>query len=200
MPDVHCFGGFFVASREGTPFPHQHQARICLCGVDHSAVTGSTAIRSFGGMSMDFPWKSTAIWGTFLMFAAATGKMAGGFAADYAGRIRASVIALVLAGPLIVWGKGGPAMGITGVFLFQTTMAVTLLTLFEQMPQYPGFAFGMLCFGLWIGVFSKQVLAINLPPSPLWQLGLILASCAALAIALWLNDRDADVTDQDLRS
>lgn len=149
----------------------------------------STAIRSYGGMSMAFPWKSTAIWGILLMFAAATGKMAGGFAADYIGRIRASVIALVIAAPLIAWGKAGPGIGITGAFLFQTTMAVSLLALFEQMPQNPGFAFGMLCFGLWVGVFFKQVMQVQLPANPIWQLGLILLSCAALTTALWMQFR-----------
>jgi FSR family fosmidomycin resistance protein-like MFS transporter len=159
----------------------------------------STAIRSYGAMNMNFPWKSAAPWGLMLMFAAAFGKMAGGFATDYFGRIRASAIALIIAAPLVAWGKAGPGLGVTGAFLFQTTMAVTLLALYEQMPEYPGFAFGMLCFGLWIGVLLKQVLAIDLPSSPLWQLGLILISCAALTIALWLNGRVSGNSGKDQR-
>ncbi len=149
----------------------------------------STSIRSYGGMSMDFPWKTVAPWGLLLMFAAALGKMAGGFAADHIGRIRASAIALILAAPLVAWGKAGPGFGISGAFLFQITMGVSLLALFEQMPDNPGFAFGMLCFGLWTGVFAKQVLALSLPPSPWWQMGLIITSCAALVWALWMNSR-----------
>lgn len=180
----------YLARRTSRPVP-VHAVWIILL------LLVSTIIRSYGGMSMDFPWKSTAIWGILLMMVAALGKMAGGFAADYAGRIRASVVALVIAAPLVAWGKAGPGFGITGAFLFQTTMAVSLLTLFEQMPQNPGFAFGLLCFGLWIGVFVKQVLSFNLPSSPFWQLAMILVSCAALTIALWLNGKgDSDANQK----
>ncbi len=147
----------------------------------------STMIRSYIGMNLNFPWKTGANMALFLVLAIASGKMLGGFAADHFGRIKASAIALVLAAPLIAWGTSVPISGIFGTFLFQSTMAVTLLGLFLELPENPAFAFGLLCFALWVGMFFTQVVPVKLPHPAIYCIVIILTSCAALCSGLWLQ-------------
>jgi FSR family fosmidomycin resistance protein-like MFS transporter len=157
----------------------------------------STLIRSYGGLSFSFPWRSETLLGTILMFTVALGKMAGGFAADR-NRMLSIVIALGAAAPLTSWLAHIPAMGILGVFLFQSTMAISLIAIYEQLPEHPAFAFGILCLGLWIGTLLKQW--IPLPPDCFRGLlaGLILMSMLALGLAIKLGGRRLIVADSPL--
>jgi FSR family fosmidomycin resistance protein-like MFS transporter len=147
----------------------------------------STAIRSHLGMVIGFPWKSVSYLAVLLMFALALGKILGGFAADHWGKIPASAMALIIAAPLLAWGSKFPLSGLLGVILFQSTMAVTLLVLYEQMPKRPAFSFGLLCFGLWIGVLLNQGLSIPLPKTELFKFSLIIISSTALCVGFWLQ-------------
>jgi len=153
----------------------------------------STVIRSWEGLSIGFSWKSQAGMATLLMFTVALGKMLGGFAADRLHRVAAPVVALIIAAPLLAWGAGYPASGLIGTLLFQSTMAITLLGLFEQIPKFPGLAFGILCFCLWTGILLKDW--IKLPSQGFWHFALILLSCLALLVAL--NPRKRSVREVD---
>ena len=54
--------------------------------------------------------------------------------------------------------------GLTAVFLFNMTMPLTLYLLADKFPNQPGFAFGLLTFGLFLGFLPVY-----------WQTDLVLA-------------------------
>jgi len=147
----------------------------------------STFIRSLVGLSLAFPWKVNTLLGTLLVVSAALGKMLGGWWADRGGRIRAPVLGLLLAAPLLAWGGQLPYAGVLGMLLFQSTMAITLLAIYEQLPDYPALAFGVLCFGLWLGYPASHLASRVLSLSPWAFLCLVLASCLAIWAGLKLG-------------
>jgi FSR family fosmidomycin resistance protein-like MFS transporter len=126
----------------------------------------SITIRSFVGMVIVFPWKVDINLLIILTIAVVLGKAIGGILADKFGFIKVAVGALVLSIPLLILGVNIPILAIIGMFLFNITMPVTLVTISNILPGRPGFAFGLTCLALIIGAFPsffpiKQVLSNN---------------------------------------
>jgi MFS transporter, FSR family, fosmidomycin resistance protein len=112
----------------------------------------SIAIRSMVGMVIVFPWKTNTNLLIILTLAVVLGKGLGGILADRLGWISVAVGALVLSIPFLVFGANIPVLAISGIFLFNITMPVTLVTISNILPGRPGFAFGLTCLALLIGV------------------------------------------------
>jgi len=153
----------------------------------------SVSVRAFSGAFMDLGWKQ----GFWLPFAAAwsvvLGKGAGGFLADAIGWRRLAVGALVLAAPLLAWGGVHPAVGMAGIFLLNTTMAVTLAATARLLPGYEGFAFGLTTLALLISALPvfTPLADLRLPwMVPVFMLG------AALMLHYGLRDLPAPVAEQ----
>jgi membrane protein implicated in regulation of membrane protease activity len=72
-------------------------------------------------------------------------------------------------------------MALTGVFLFQMTMPVTLAALALWIPGKPAFAFGMACLALLIGTLSSFFEETRIHFTPL----LIVLFIGASAISIW---------------
>jgi MFS transporter, FSR family, fosmidomycin resistance protein len=112
----------------------------------------SIAIRSMVGMVIVFPWKTNINLLIILTLAVVLGKGLGGILTDRLGWIRVAVGALVLSIPFLVFGANIPVLAIGGMFLFNITMPVTLVSISNILPGRPGFAFGLTCLALLIGV------------------------------------------------
>lgn len=108
-------------------------------------------LRSFEGSIFSFPWNDSIITGFFLTGAVFLGKMLGGFASDVFGSLQTAAVSLGIAAILLaVSDHMGAAL--IGVLLFNMTMPVTLSELYRKLSAYPGTAFGLLTFALYLGV------------------------------------------------
>ena len=70
------------------------------------------------------------------------------------GGLRPAAICLPAAAVLYLFSGYMPA-GAAALFLFNMTMPVTLYLLICKLPQYPGFSFGLLTFGLFLGFLPE---------------------------------------------
>lgn len=133
-------------SREKVPYIFF--AALCLFAV--------VCLRSYVGMALSFPWKTTVWWSLGTVLALASGKALGGLFADRFGALRASLVSLGLCAVLAVFWKN-PACGIASVLLFNMTMPISLGAIVRHMPSRPGFGFGLLTFALFLGILPAML-------------------------------------------
>ena len=139
-------------------------------------------IRSLVSLSMSFPWKSVPLLGTLAVFGAAAGKCCGGFLASRFGLAKTVAATLLLASVCYLLAETG-VFGLTAIFLFNMSMPLTLYLLAAHLPTMPGFAFGLLTFGLFLGF-----LPVYWQVDPGFSTGILGAvgsviSCALLLVA-----------------
>lgn len=132
---------------------------VCLLAADILLVV---ILRSYIGMAVTFPWKTTVFARGVSTLAIVCGKVAGGFLAARFGIPRIMILSLTAAAVSFLF-SGFMPMGILALFLFNMTMPVTLYLLIRRLPSYPGFSFGFLTFGLFLG-FLPAYLEL-----PTWQ-------------------------------
>lgn len=142
-------------------------------------------LRSYVGMALSFPWKTTVWWSLGTVFALALGKALGGLLADRFGAIRTSLVSLGLCAVLAVFWKN-PVCGIASVLLFNMTMPISLGAVVRHMPTRPGFGFGILTFALFLGILPAMLGSAEKD----WFMPLGFAGAAiASAILLWVGLR-----------
>ncbi len=137
-------------------------------------------LRSFVGLTLDFPWKSAGYWGFALICAVVFGKTAGGFAADRFGALGASLVSLGGAAILFLL-SAFPVAGVAAVLLFNMTMPITLWAMARLFPGAKGFSFGLLTFALFIGYLPVHF-QVPSPSLPAWGF----AAAAAVSLVLLL--------------
>lgn len=108
-------------------------------------------LRSFVGQTLAFPWKGAGHNALFLVVAVVLGKAAGGILADRLGALRVSFVSLILCAGLLLFYRN-PICGVAALFFFNMTMPITLGAAARLLPRAPGFAFGLLTFGLFLGL------------------------------------------------
>ena len=113
------------------------------------------AIRSLLGFLVSFPWDTQPMLLLVLTVASILGKAAGGILADRWGWIRVGVGATLAALPLLALAATHPAVAIPGILLLNLAMPVTLAATSEAMPGHPGFAFGLTCLALLLGMLPS---------------------------------------------
>ena len=118
-------------------------------------------LRSYIGMSIVFSWKSGFLPGLAAVCGVVLGKIAGGFAAARFGFRKTAVVTLGLAALCYLWGDM-PVFGVLALFFFNMTMPLTLYQLWLRWPGFPGTAFGVLTFGLFLG-FLPVALGWQIP-------------------------------------
>ena len=107
-------------------------------------------LRSYVGLAVVFTWKSGFWMGLLAVSAVVLGKMAGGFASARFGVKPTSLLSLTAAA-LCYPGSENVLLGILALFFFNMTMPITLYQLVRRHPDLPGFCFGLLTFGLFLG-------------------------------------------------
>ena len=116
----------------------------------------SIMVRSLVGMSAakGYPRGELLLLG--IPCAAFLGKSVGGFIADRLGWIETSVLALLISIPLIA--SAPPALALlSGLFLFQMTMPVTLTAVARLLPHRLATAFGWTCLALVSGALPAML-------------------------------------------
>lgn len=139
-------------------------------------------LRSYVGLAVVFPWKTGFGMGLLAVCAVVLGKVAGGFSAVRFGTRNTVLISLALSAVCYLLGNQ-PVCGIMALFFFNMTMPVTLYELALRFPELPGFSFGVLTFGLFLG-FLPVALGWNLP------VGGVLGSLISLALLLPVVGRE----------
>ncbi len=107
-------------------------------------------LRSYIGMAVALPWKTTVFMSLFSVCAVVAGKIAGGFLAAKFGIRKTIVLSLLLAAACYPF-CGQVAVGWLALFCFNMTMPITLYLLVRRFPELSGFSFGLLTFGLFLG-------------------------------------------------
>ena len=138
-------------------------------------------LRSYAGLTFNFPWKNTGYWGIALVCAVVLGKTAGGFAADRFGVVKTTFFSLGIAALLFLFPHM-PLSGVTAVLLFNMTMPVKLWLLAKIFPGAKGFSFGLLTFGLFLG-FLPVYFGVYVPPGASWPFALAAVVSIALIVA-----------------
>ncbi len=122
-------------------------------------------LRSYVGATLAFPWKGEGSFALFLVISVVLGKAAGGLLADHFGALETTFASLLLCSVLFLF-YSIPICGLIAVFLFNMTMPITLGAVKRLMPKQLGFGFGLLTFGLFIGlipVFLNLRIVLVLP-------------------------------------
>jgi len=164
---------------ENTPLAFPTPSRsLIFCALSLLAVV---ILRSYVGFTLSFPWKGTLpLWAIQLVLAPVLGKALGGLLADRLGLLRVSVYSLLLCAGLFLFPHV-PAAGVPGLLLFNMTMPLTLWAMARLFPDAPGFSFGLLTFGLFLGFLPT---CLGWPP--LFRSGPGFALAALLSLALLL--------------
>ena len=126
--------------------------------------------RAIGSTAAFFPWQSTrsaALAAVCFVFA---GKAAGGLACDRLGAGRTALLSLPAAALLIAFCSGSMPLSLLGQLLLNLSMPITLWLLYRQMPDSPGFAFGLAASALWPGQLAGGLIASAAGPAWLWIL------------------------------
>lgn len=144
-------------------------------------------LRSLEGMILTFPW-ATGSLSAVLVCMTAGGKCAGGFAADRFGSYRTAVLSLGAASVLLFCSDFWLAAGLLGVLAFHMTMPITLTELFKRLPDYPGFAFGITTFALYLGLLPVYMELTGALSSPPVYGGMAVISLFLMAAALKRKD------------
>lgn len=120
-------------------------------------------LRSYIGMAVSFSWKQIPLLGLLSVLALVCGKAAGGFLAARFGTCKVVVVSLLLAAVGYLGSAVAP-IGLIALFCFNMTMPITLYLLICAYPRLPGFCFGLLTFGLFLG-FLPSYLGMERPVS-----------------------------------
>ena len=141
-------GAFLAAGRQSRPAERRTASpqALWICTVCFIVVV----LRSLCGMALAFPWKNGAALTLFSVFCLACGKSTGGFLAARFGIRRTVIISLAAAALCYAFGQS-LVFGLCALFFFNMSMPLTLYLAAEAVPEQPGFAFGLLTLGLFLG-------------------------------------------------
>lgn len=164
--------------KQFTPVPKVHGNTIPLALCCFAVVI----MRSWIGLGISFSWKSDPTLAFLAVLCTAGGKLAGGLLAARFGVAKTASASLLASSAFYLLAEL-PLFGLAAIFLFNMSMPLTLYLLVQQLPHLPGFAFGLLTFGLFLG-FLPVYAGIPLPvSSPMFGAAGSLISAIALTAA-----------------
>lgn len=129
-------------------------------------------LRSYMGTVLNYPFlahHAGALCFTLCIF---LGKFLGGSLADRFGVLPFSAAAQAACVILFILSPKIPWLAFPGIFLFNTTMAITATQLYRTLPQLPGTMFGLTTLALFLGVLPRLLGLKNFFFS-WWGLGLL---------------------------
>ena len=148
-------------------------------------------IRSLTGMAISFPWKKGNLITIISVIAVASGKTIGGFLNSKFGMKKTVVVTLCISIMAYLFGDN-MLSGLIALLLFNMTMPITLYLLALNMSDMPGFGFGILTFGLFLGYLPVHYGFLNsLPPSPYGVIA-SLVSLVILYLAVRIFEKEQD--------
>ena len=147
-------------------------------------------IRSLTGMAISFPWKHSNLVTIISVIAVALGKMIGGFLSAELGMKKTVIITLCISALAYLFGNNLYA-GLIALLFFNMTMPITLYLLAINMSDMPGFAFGILTFGLFLGYLPVHYGYLN-DLSPSFGAIASLISLFILYLTIRLSSGDED--------
>ncbi|MBQ6221850.1 MAG: hypothetical protein IJJ44_04510 [Solobacterium sp.] len=109
-------------------------------------------LRSYIGLNTGFSWRDTTAEILLCTLAVASGKYFGGLLSALYGIRKITVLSLSVSTAAYLL-SGIPVFGILALLSFNMTMPITLYILKCEMLDMPGFAFGILTFGLFLGYY-----------------------------------------------
>lgn len=123
------------------------------------------ACRALIGTVIKMPWQSSLTLLFVSTIFVSLGKGFGGVIADRMGWMKTGLFGLIVSAPLLLFFSTVPIFGILGNFIFQFTMAITLVATYKIFPTRPAFAFGLPCLALFLGtlpaLLGKNALFMN---------------------------------------
>jgi FSR family fosmidomycin resistance protein-like MFS transporter len=146
-------------------------------------------IRSAVGLSVSYPWKTEMSLFTIFIVAIALGKGAGGYLSDRFGWVKVTVSGLAVSAILLYFGAQVPIAGISGIFLFNFSMPVTLTAISNLLPGRPGFSFGLTTMALLAGSLPLLFKFNHFIAGDMRMVLLVLVSAATLLAGLLLYHR-----------
>lgn len=138
-------------------------------------------LRSYMGTVLRYDFMSSPIPAFLFSVCIFLGKYLGGILSDRLGTLRFSAAAQLTGAVLLVLSVYMPWLALPGILLFNTSMAVTAVTLYRVLPCYGGTMFGLTTFALYLGVLPRLLGWENLFFSP-WGLGLLCLLSTALLV------------------
>jgi len=147
------------------------------------------AVRAFIGSALSFTWVEGAVLAVILSVFITAGKAAGGILADRLGRKTIGVSALLISAPLLAFFHSNIVASLIGIFIFNMTMPLTMTAIYDKMPEYPAFSFGIAAMALIPGFYAGGGVDINAAV----LLSVIIAAAIILYISLSLSKRGGGV-------
>ena len=182
---------FLYRGRKDRPLTHKgkvldpHDGDLVFLILSCFAVV---VLRSLTGMAISFSWKTSNMITIISVVALAFGKTAGGFLSARFGMKKTVIVTLFLSAIAYLFGNRIP-MGLCALFLFNMTMPLTLYLLARNMSDMPGFAFGILTFGLFLGYLPVYYGRLKgLSPNPFGVISSLL-SLAILYCAVSVSEK-----------
>ena len=142
-------------------------------------------IRAFIGSAIGFSWVNNACLTIALSIFISAGKAAGGLFADKIGRKFIGVAALLTSAPLLAFFHNNVFISLAGIFLFNMTMPLTMTAIFDKMPEYPAFSFGVSAMALIPGFYLGSAIQIK----RIELFSVIILAAVVLYYALVLSER-----------
>lgn len=136
-------------SPSANPLPAGHLVIILL------SMFLTVLLRSYMGTVLRYPLFSAFGWGLGFTFCVFFGKYFGGILSDRFGMLRFSIAAQLGSAALLSLSFFQPVLALPGIFLFNTSMAVTVTALHRCLPELPGTMFGLTTFALFLGVLPR---------------------------------------------
>ena len=144
-------------------------------------------LRSIGGITLVYSWEKTTMLVILLTVATAFGKAGGGLLAARIGRKKTEIISLCLAA-IFYFFSNEWICALLAVFFFNMTMPLTLQMESDNHFDMPGFAFGLLTFGLFLGYMFQYYDLVTQVPASLWGIIFSLATLILLLLAERVNE------------
>lgn len=152
-------------------------------------------LRSYMGTVLQYSFLTHLFGALCFTLCIFLGKFFGGVLADRFGALPFSAAAQVACIVFFTLSAKVPWLAYPGIFLFNTTMAITATELYRCLPQLPGTMFGLTTLALFLGVLPRLLGFENIFFS-WWGLGLLsVISALSLLGGLVLGkggDRHAD--------
>lgn len=170
-------------------------SRLRLAGV-LGCMFFTVFLRSYMGTVLQYSFLTHAFSACCFTLCVFLGKFLGGSLADRFGVLPFSAAAQVACVICFTLSLKFSWLAFPGIFLFNTTMAITATELYRNLPQLPGTMFGLTTLALFLGVLPRLLGMKNIFFS-WWGLGLLsLVSAVSLLGGLILGKggrKDADV-------